>query len=90
MNRCPCGYNGGPVKECKCSATEISRYQKRISGSFLDHIDIFVDLSKYPDMNMKHDLFAIDIWASGYYNRLNYERDEIQALAKMVFVEANC
>jgi len=53
MNRCPCGYNGGPVKECKCSATEISRYQKRISGLLLDHIDIFIDLSKYPEMNMK-------------------------------------
>ncbi|PIU23100.1 MAG: magnesium chelatase, partial [Chloroflexi bacterium CG08_land_8_20_14_0_20_45_12] len=32
MNPCPCGYFGDPFKECKCSAGEISRYHKRISG----------------------------------------------------------
>ena len=44
MNPCPCGYFGDPFKECKCSAGEISRYHKRISGPLLDRIDIFVDV----------------------------------------------
>ena len=44
MNPCPCGYYGDPVKECKCSPAEISRYHKRISGPLLDRIDIFVDV----------------------------------------------
>ncbi|MGQ9546030.1 MAG: YifB family Mg chelatase-like AAA ATPase [Dehalococcoidia bacterium] len=44
MNPCPCGYYGDPFKECKCSAGEISRYHKRISGPLLDRIDIFVDV----------------------------------------------
>ncbi|MFO7997224.1 MAG: YifB family Mg chelatase-like AAA ATPase [Dehalococcoidia bacterium] len=44
MNPCPCGYYGDPFKECKCSAAEISRYHKRISGPLLDRIDIFVDV----------------------------------------------
>ena len=44
MNPCPCGYYGDPFKECKCSAMEISRYNKRISGPLLDRIDIFIDV----------------------------------------------
>ncbi|MFW6125940.1 MAG: YifB family Mg chelatase-like AAA ATPase, partial [Chloroflexota bacterium] len=44
MNPCPCGYLGDPFKECRCSAAEITRYQKRLSGPLLDRIDIFVDV----------------------------------------------
>lgn len=46
MNPCPCGYYGDSVKECRCSANEISRYQKRISGPLLDRIDIFVEVPR--------------------------------------------
>ena len=42
MNPCPCGYYSDPVKECTCTPSMISRYQKRISGPLLDRIDIFV------------------------------------------------
>lgn len=46
MNPCQCGYYGDPIKECKCSPGEISKYQKRISGPLLDRIDIFVDVPR--------------------------------------------
>ncbi len=46
MNPCPCGYYGDPVRECTCSMTMVSRYQKRISGPLLDRIDIHVDVPR--------------------------------------------
>ncbi len=46
MNPCPCGYYGDPVKECTCSPSLVSRYQKRVSGPLLDRIDIFVEVPR--------------------------------------------
>ena len=46
MNPCPCGYYGDPVKECTCTSSMISRYQKRVSGPLLDRIDIFVQVPR--------------------------------------------
>ena len=44
MNPCPCGYYGDPYRPCTCSPGLVSRYQKRISGPFLDRIDIFIEV----------------------------------------------
>jgi magnesium chelatase family protein len=44
MNQCPCGYYGDPFKQCTCSPGLVTRYQKRISGPFIDRVDIFVEV----------------------------------------------
>ncbi len=44
MNPCPCGYYGDPFRECHCSPGLVSRYQRRISGPFIDRVDIFVEV----------------------------------------------
>ena len=46
MNPCPCGYYGDPQKECRCTPSLVSRYQKRISGPLLDRIDLFVEVPR--------------------------------------------
>ncbi len=42
MNPCPCGYAGDP--RCRCDAKAIERYQKKLSGPFLDRMDLQVFL----------------------------------------------
>ena len=42
QNPCPCGNLLSKVNSCRCSETEIKRYQNRLSDPFLDRIDIFV------------------------------------------------
>jgi magnesium chelatase family protein len=43
---CLCGYYGDHEKECTCSMTMVSRYQKRISGPLLDRIDTQVEVPR--------------------------------------------
>jgi magnesium chelatase family protein len=44
MNPCPCGHWGNDVGECTCSPHEIQRYRRRLSGPFLDRMDLFVEV----------------------------------------------
>ena len=46
MNPCPCGYAGDRRRACRCSAGQIERYQRRVSGPLLDRIDLFVDVPR--------------------------------------------
>jgi magnesium chelatase family protein len=46
MNPCPCGYYGDPVKQCTCSNTTVTKYQKRISGPLMDRIDIHIEVPR--------------------------------------------
>jgi len=42
MNPCPCGFYGSDTGHCICSAYDIGRYQKKISGPIIDRIDIWL------------------------------------------------
>lgn len=44
MNPCPCGYYGSSLKECTCSAEQISKYINKLSGPLLDRIDIHIEV----------------------------------------------
>ena len=44
MNPCPCGYLGSAQKACRCTPDQIARYQAKLSGPFLDRIDLHVEV----------------------------------------------
>lgn len=46
MNPCPCGFYGDQEKECRCSAYEVIRYGKKISGPLLDRIDLQIKVPR--------------------------------------------
>lgn len=46
MNPCPCGYHTDTTVKCHCTPDLIMRYQSRVSGPFLDRIDLHVDMQR--------------------------------------------
>lgn len=44
MNPCPCGYFGHPERTCICPAAKVARYQQKVSGPFVDRMDLVVPL----------------------------------------------
>ncbi len=46
MNPCPCGHYNNPRRQCRCSSSQITRYQSKISGPLLDRIDINVEVAQ--------------------------------------------
>ncbi|UYF99758.1 YifB family Mg chelatase-like AAA ATPase [Halomonas sp. GD1P12] len=48
MNPCPCGHLGDPRSRCQCTASQIQRYQARLSGPLLDRIDLQVEVPALP------------------------------------------
>ena len=44
MNPCPCGHLGNPLRACRCTPDQVSRYQGRLSGPFLDRLDLQIEV----------------------------------------------
>ncbi len=45
MNPCPCGWLGHPQRVCTDSPAAVRRYQGRVSGPFMDRMDLVVPLT---------------------------------------------
>ncbi|AIL33176.1 YifB family Mg chelatase-like AAA ATPase [Basilea psittacipulmonis] len=54
MNPCPCGYFGSKTKTCRCRPEQVQKYKQKISGPFLDRIDLLLNLHTPKDT--WHDL----------------------------------
>ncbi len=46
MNPCPCGYQGDSSNQCYCTPDQTQRYLNKLSGPFLDRIDMFIKVSR--------------------------------------------
>jgi magnesium chelatase family protein len=46
LNPCPCGY-WGTHRECTCSATQLERYKRKLSGPIIDRIDLWVTVDNF-------------------------------------------
>ena len=48
-NRCPCAR---PADRCACTAVELARYQRRLSGPLLDRIDLVCQVEAVPSVQL--------------------------------------
>jgi magnesium chelatase family protein len=46
MNPCPCGFAGDHTQVCRCSPDQVRQYQERLSGPFLDRMDIRLQMAR--------------------------------------------
>ncbi|MDG0853026.1 ATP-binding protein [Pelomonas puraquae] len=53
MNPCPCGHLGNPLRACRCTPDQIARYQGRLSGPFLDRLDLVIDVPVIPPRELQ-------------------------------------
>ena len=44
MNPCPCGFLGHPSGKCRCTPDQVARYRAKLSGPFLDRIDLAIEV----------------------------------------------
>ena len=48
MNPCPCGHLNDFNGRCQCTQEQIKRYRARLSGPFLDRIDMHIEVPALP------------------------------------------
>jgi magnesium chelatase family protein len=53
MNPCPCGHLGNPLKACRCTPDQVARYQGRLSGPFLDRLDLLIEVPVIPPRELQ-------------------------------------
>ncbi|RLJ68143.1 YifB family Mg chelatase-like AAA ATPase [Sulfurisoma sediminicola] len=50
MNPCPCGYLG--EARCRCTPDQVARYRSKLSGPFLDRIDLMLEVPAVPEAEL--------------------------------------
>ncbi len=73
-NPCPCGYFGD--SRCICAPASIERYKRKVSGPFLDRIDIVLNVEKvdYKDLESKLEAENSDTIRERVINARNIQK----------------
>lgn len=82
MNPCTCGYLGDPQQACHCTPEQIQRYRGRISGPFLDRIDMHVQVLRLPP--------ALLLQPTGTAESSDSIRARVSACRERQFARQNC
>ncbi|HEY9792329.1 MAG TPA: YifB family Mg chelatase-like AAA ATPase [Candidatus Obscuribacterales bacterium] len=51
-NPCPCGYKGDLVKYCRCTSYQAEKYWSKLSGPFLDRIDLQIEMTRISEVDL--------------------------------------
>ncbi|QDQ26887.1 YifB family Mg chelatase-like AAA ATPase [Chitinimonas arctica] len=54
MNPCPCGYHGHPNGRCRCSPEKVARYIAKLSGPFMDRIDLLIEVPAVSETDLSN------------------------------------
>lgn len=60
QNPCPCGFLGDKKRNCSCMPGQIAKYKRRISGPFLDRIDIYLEVPAVDVEKLSNDFIVED------------------------------
>ncbi|MBN3860189.1 YifB family Mg chelatase-like AAA ATPase [Neisseriaceae bacterium PsAf] len=60
MNPCPCGFYGHPTHTCRCTPEQVKKYQNKLSGPFLDRIDLMIHMPAIPVEEILQDQSQIE------------------------------
>lgn len=60
QNPCPCGFLGDKKRSCSCMPGQIAKYKRKISGPFLDRIDIYLEVPAVEVEKLSDDLKTED------------------------------
>ena len=73
MNPCPCGYYGDRSNRCRCSQHQIRNYLSRISGPFLNRIDVIWEVTRPAFSELREN--TLEESSSEIRKRVNAARD---------------
>ncbi len=54
MNPCPCGFHGDASGRCRCTPDQVARYRGKLSGPFIDRIDLLIEVPLIPPETLQH------------------------------------
>ena len=71
MNPCPCGHLNDPKGRCQCTQEQIKRYRARLSGPFLDRIDMHIEVPILPIATLTIENFTAEESSAIVLKRVN-------------------